>query len=240
MKRVLSVVLAVFLIFALAPTVFANISVTLDGSPIYFGDVPPQMIDNRTMVPLRAIFEALNAEIEWDGYTQTVTANRAGRVVVMQVGNPVITVAGNYVELDVPPLIIDNRTLVPARAVAESFGVNVEWNGYTQTVVLTAGTVQVPVDSNPLVGRWGTYFIGTLHQDWGIMFNADGTGYYFWNHDAEDMHFLWRGAGYGVYERLWAIDDWNWANEYWLASSIPFSFDGTTLEIDGFSTYRRI
>jgi len=118
------------------PVTAQLISVTLNGNPIEF-DVPPQMIDNRTMVPLRAIFEALGADIDWNGDTQTVTATRGATVVVMQVGNYVITVDGNSLTLDVPPLIIDNRTLVPARAVAESFGVNVEWNSYTQTVVLT-------------------------------------------------------------------------------------------------------
>ena len=142
-KKILSVFLAVLLIFAIAPVTFANIGVTLDGTPITF-DVPPQMIDYRTMVPLRAIFEALGADIDWNGDTQTVTATRGGTVVIMQVGNPVITVAGNSVTLDVPPLIVDDRTLVPARAVAESFGVNVDWNQGTQTVILTTGMVQVP------------------------------------------------------------------------------------------------
>jgi len=120
---------------------FANIRVVLDGEPISF-DVPPQIINDRTMVPLRAIFEALGAGIEWNGDTQTVTATRGGTVVVMQVGNPVITVAGNNVTLDVPPLIVDDRTLVPARAVAESFGVGVDWDGDAQTVILTTSVPQ--------------------------------------------------------------------------------------------------
>ena len=55
----------------------------------------------------------------------------------MTVGNNVITVDGRSVTLDVPPMIVDSRTLVPARAVAESFGINVDWNGDTQTVILT-------------------------------------------------------------------------------------------------------
>ena len=121
--------------------VFAEIRVTLDGAQIAF-DVPPQTINDRTMVPLRAIFEALNASIDWNDSTQTVTATRDGTVVVMRVGDPVITVAGNNVTLDVPPQIVNDRTLVPARAVAESFGVNVDWNGDTQTVILTTGAGQ--------------------------------------------------------------------------------------------------
>ena len=59
----------------------------------------------------------------------------------MQVDNPVITVNNANVTLDVAPTIIDGSTLVPARAVGESFGVNVDWSSATQTVVLTTGSV---------------------------------------------------------------------------------------------------
>ena len=188
MKKILSLCLAVLLVFAIAPMAFANISVTLDGAAIEF-DVPPQMIDSRTMVPLRAIFEALDAEIDWDGDTQTVTATRGATVVVMQVGNPVINVAGSDVTLDVSPVIVDGRTLVPARAVAESFGVNVEWDGDTQTVVLSTGyttAVTLPgtvpnetaeVD-NSLIGEWYMYHVGVgdFEENFRYFFYADGTG----------------------------------------------------------------
>ena len=178
MKKILCVVVAVMLVFAIAPAAFANISVTLDGSAISF-DVPPQIVDNRTMVPLRAIFEALGAEIEWDGDTQTVVATRGNTLVMMQVGNPFIIVGdccdAETIELDVPPLIIDNRTLVPARAVAESFGVDVYWDQAAQTVVLTTGAVgytpapYVPAATG-LVGEWN--WLGSLYYT----FRADGTG----------------------------------------------------------------
>jgi len=149
MKRYLQAFIAAIIISALAPaaSVYANnISVTLDGTQIQFG-VPPQMIEGRTLVPLRAIFEALGADIVWDGQTQTVTAVRNYTTVVMQVGNPVITVNNASVTLDVAPRIIDGATLVPARAVGESFGVDVDWNGATQTVVLT--TVQGTAAGRP-------------------------------------------------------------------------------------------
>ena len=247
MKKVLSVVLAVMLVFAVAPTVFANISVTLDGSAIDFADVPPQMINDRTMVPLRAIFDALGAEIDWDGYTQTVTATRYDVVVVMQIGNPVITVAGSDVELDVPPMLIDYRTMVPARAVAQSFGVNVDWDGYTQTVVLTTGYapyVPAPYEPAPyvpvtqgntdssIVGRWGVVFLDEVHYDWGITFNADGTGYYFWGFDTEDMEFYWRTGGNGVIRTLWATVAAFGGWDYDFADTIYYSIDGNLLLID--------
>ena len=173
MKKVLSLILAVLMVFAIAPAAFANISVTLDGVEIEF-DVPPQIIDNRTMVPLRAIFEALDAHIDWDGDTQTVTAVRFGLVVIMQVGNPVITVGATEIELDVPPVIVDDRTLVPARAVAESFGVEVDWDEYTQTVILTTYVQYVPAPQEPTpqeppLGDSDIYYTDGDDWDWDVI-----------------------------------------------------------------------
>lgn len=165
MKKFLCSFLVALLIFANMPTVFAEsgqIRVTLDGSQIAF-DVAPQIIDGRTMVPLRAIFEALNAEIDWNGETQTVTATRGDVIVIMQVGNSVITVAGKNVTLDVPPLIVNERTLVPARAVAESFGVNVDWNAATQTVILTTGTGNI---APPPSGNIDLYGLQNIENFW--------------------------------------------------------------------------
>lgn len=113
-----------------------NITVLLNGEELEF-DVPPQMIEDRTMVPMRKIFESLGAEIEWDDATQTVTAAQGDAVVIMQIGNAVISVNGTEIELDVPPQLVDDRTLVPVRAVAESLNAQVEWDDATQTVIIT-------------------------------------------------------------------------------------------------------
>ena len=135
MKKLFCAFLTLTFILAISSVVFADIRVTLDGELIEF-DVPPQIINDRTMVPLAAIFTALNAQFDWDGPNQTVNATRDGINVAMQIGNPVITVDGRSITLDVAPVIVDSRTLVPARAVAESFNVDVYWDGDTQTVIL--------------------------------------------------------------------------------------------------------
>lgn len=113
-----------------------QISVQLNGILLNF-DQPPIIVGGRTMVPLRAIFEQLGAAIEWNGETKTVTAVKEAITVSMQIDNPVISVNGNPITLDVAPIIVNGRTLVPARAVAESFGANVSWNGESRTVVIT-------------------------------------------------------------------------------------------------------
>ena len=127
-----------------------SIKVTLNGSELVF-DVPPQLINGRTMVPMRTIFEALGSEIDWDSGTQTITAEKDDVVIKMQIDNVVISVDGNEVALDVPPQLVGSRTLVPVRAVAESLNAEVEWDGPSQTVaitsdsMLTGTTVSFPV-----------------------------------------------------------------------------------------------
>ena len=99
-------------------------------------DVPAQLINSRTMVPLRAIFEALGAYVHWEDSTQTITAIKDDTVVILVIGKNSINVNGVDKPLDVPAMLVDSRTLVPARAVAESFGCDVLWDDATQTVTI--------------------------------------------------------------------------------------------------------
>ncbi|MBQ7097300.1 MAG: copper amine oxidase N-terminal domain-containing protein [Clostridia bacterium] len=113
------------------------IKVVLDGAQLTF-DVQPQLINDRTMVPMRKIFESMGAEVYWDGATSTVSASDGNTSVVMQINNNVIKVNDSNYTLDVPPVIVDGRTLVPVRAVAESFDADVQWIGETKTVEITS------------------------------------------------------------------------------------------------------
>jgi len=118
------------------PPTTDDISVILDGTALTF-DVPPQIIDGRTLVPLRAIFEALGAEVNWDGNTQTITATDDDTEIILTIGSTTATVNGQATQIDVPAMIIDGRTLVPLRFVAESFGVDVDWDATTRTITIT-------------------------------------------------------------------------------------------------------
>ncbi len=101
-------------------------------------DVPAQIIGDRTMVPLRAIFEALGASVDWDGDTRTVTSVKGDITVKLTIGENAIYKNGEAKELDVAGQIVDDRTLVPVRAIAESFDSDVAWDADTQTVTITA------------------------------------------------------------------------------------------------------
>lgn len=101
-------------------------------------DVPAQIINDRTMVPLRAIFEALGANVDWDGATRTITGKKGDITVVMVVDATVMKVNDKEVTLDTPAQIVSDRTLVPARAISEALGAKVDWDGATRTVTITA------------------------------------------------------------------------------------------------------
>ena len=102
--------------------------VLLDGIPINL-DVPPQMINGRAMVPMRAIFEALGATVNWSESTRTVTGTKGNTSIILVINNTTAIVNGQPVTLEQPAVTINSRTLVPLRFVGEALGVQVNWVG---------------------------------------------------------------------------------------------------------------
>lgn len=167
MKRFISMLLAFTMIFSIASVSFATdmvtsapvlisskpvaiaergISVILNGEYVDFTDengnvVEPQLINDRTMVPMRKIFEVFGADVQWDGETETVTAVTTEKTLKLQINNPVAKVitaesGESEITLDSVPVVVDGRTLVPVRFIAESLELKVGWDGETQTVVI--------------------------------------------------------------------------------------------------------
>ena len=112
-----------------------NVTVTLNGQAISF-DQPPIIVDSRTLVPLRAIFEAMGAEVEWIQASQTVTAAKDDIAISLQIGSNKLYKNGEVIELDVPAQVVNERTLVPVRAISEAFGAEVDWDNDTRTVII--------------------------------------------------------------------------------------------------------
>lgn len=128
----------------------ATIKVVVNGEQLSF-NVPPVMVQNRTMVPLRGIFEALGAQVSWDAPTRSITAYKADTDVKLIIGDRNATVNGKTVMLDAPPMIIRGSTMVPLRFVSEALGADVKWMAATQTVSITTdeqiiGEVIIPAD----------------------------------------------------------------------------------------------
>lgn len=143
MKKVIVFLILVVSLLC-ASSVFA-VSVQLNGEIINFTDekgnvVEAQIINDRTMVPLRKIFESLNCTVDWDGNTQTVTATNGNTQIVLQINNIVATKTENGVteklKLDSVPIIKNERTLVPLRFIAESLGKQVAWDANNQMAII--------------------------------------------------------------------------------------------------------
>ena len=100
-------------------------------------DVPAQTINDRTMLPMRAIFEALGANVTWDNLTQTAKASKGDIKVSIQIGSSIIYKNDVKKRIDVPAQLVNDRTLVPVRAIAECFEADVQWDEATETVTIT-------------------------------------------------------------------------------------------------------
>ena len=110
-----------------------GIKVFLNGKQLIF-DVEPMLINERTMVPMRVIFEALGAKVDWEDSTQTAIGETKKITVKITIGKDYLLKNDSIVVLDSPAVVVSGRTLVPVRAIAESLECNVEWYGETQVV----------------------------------------------------------------------------------------------------------
>lgn len=102
-------------------------------------DQPPVLENGRTLVPLRAIFESLGAEVDWDDKTGTVTGQKDGVHITLSAGSAFAKVNDTAIELDAPAKIVNGRVLVPVRFIAESMNCFVGWQAKTKTVYITDG-----------------------------------------------------------------------------------------------------
>ncbi len=110
-----------------------DISVILNDKKLEFSQSP--VIENgTTLVPMRAIFEAMGAEVNWDGETKTVTSSKDNTSIKLTVDSNSAEVNGSNVSLAVPAKIVNGSTMVPLRFVSESLGAEVSWDGETKTV----------------------------------------------------------------------------------------------------------
>lgn len=159
MKKYFKVALAgIVTILFISISVFATndeIRVYLDGEKIEF-DIKPQTINGRTMVPIRAIFEAMGATVSWDDATETAVCIKEETVIKMTVDNNVMSINDTVVNMDVSPVVINERTLAPARYVAEAFGAEVNWSSKNKVVSLTTNGIPVYADyyNVPDIGKF--------------------------------------------------------------------------------------
>ena len=191
MKKIIPIILSLTVVMSGCTTLAEEkIKVTLDGQAMDF-DVAPIIQNDRVLVPMRAIFEELHCSVDYtdiDG-RQIITAKNDGNTIGFKIGSNEMTVNDEKVSLDTAPVIIDDRTLVPLRAVSEAFDYDVNWDGDTKTVTISKeipkteydilyGRLKVKIKSDSKVydGFWGDDTWLELSNE-GIDFVAKELGY---------------------------------------------------------------
>lgn len=107
-------------------------------------NVAPIIKDSRTLVPVRFIAEALDSKVDWDADIQTVTITKGGKTVTLKIGDDKMNVDGETVTLDVFAQIIEGRTMIPVRAIAEAFNKKVTY----QDGLIIIGDIDVDTETD--------------------------------------------------------------------------------------------
>lgn len=124
------------------------VSILLDGRPLQ-PETEPLLVNGALLVPMRGLFEAQGAKLEWDSASKTVTATKADRKLIYTLGKTTAELNGQALNLSVPGQITDGFSLVPLRLVSEALGSTVKWEENTRTV-----TISSPVHAEATI-KWG-------------------------------------------------------------------------------------
>ncbi len=154
MKKVFLLVFMSIMLFVPITQVHAEdeIAVYVDGSRVSY-DSKPFIENGSVLVPLRQTFEAIYADVDWNPTTKTVT---------LTVGSTTAYIDGSPIEISVAPKIINSRTYVPLRFVAESFGADVDWVSSERTVYINSFYDTFEYDPNYVETDYVAYSSGNL------------------------------------------------------------------------------
>ena len=136
MKKIISVLLTLVMVFAATSALAADIKVLVNGEEMVF-DRQAALDGETVLIPYRFVVEKLGATVNWFGDIQTIFTNYEGLITTIQIGNTKMFLDDNTVELEKAPVIDVDRTLVPAAVIEKSVGATVAWDKDTNTVTVT-------------------------------------------------------------------------------------------------------
>lgn len=179
-----------------------EITVEISEDEVVF-DQEPILYQNRTMVPMRKIFEELGATVSWDASQQKVTGSKGGRVVTVSVGQKEMKVNNQTYQLDTSPMILSGRTLVPVRAIAEGLGATVSWDGSQLLVSITPGVFRW--------SEWDTDLPSYVNED--MYYIEEQEEYRYRTRDEEYFTLDYRTNRYTLVDSEVYYGSWsNWQN----------------------------
>ncbi len=156
------------------------ITVDVNGTPINFTGTPPVEIQGAVLVPLRGVFEALGASVNYNPATKTINAQKGAASIVLPLGQTTATVNGQPQTLSQPAQTIGGTTLVPLRFVAQALGAYVQWVPATSTVQIQTvephlATLPSAPGTGPVVGLVTGVFTDTNPQTLTVRVNGQNT-----------------------------------------------------------------
>lgn len=161
-KKIFCLLTAATVLLGALPAAFADTddnspAVYVDDEYVQFEDQKAVIMNDFTMVPVRGVFNAMGAKVDWDGETQTVTVNSRNNMIRVQltIGSDIMTVyhfvdimsaEKTEVTLEAPPVVVNDnetyRTLIPLRAISEGLDSDVVWNGEEFAVYITTPDIE--------------------------------------------------------------------------------------------------
>lgn len=128
----------------------SEVKIEIDGTRLET-DQPAVIVNDRTMIPVRAVAEAIGVDVEWNTETKTASFGKGEVKAYVTIGSDIVNVdvlgVSTEVEIDSPAVIISERTMVPLRVVSEVFGNKVEWDAETRTVIITTANAGKTTES---------------------------------------------------------------------------------------------
>lgn len=128
-----------------------EVNINVNGDTITGIDVPPVIINSRTLVPARAIFEKMGAEVTWNADAQEVYIMKNTDLVVLKINSDTGHTNGIEFKMDTPAKIINDRTMIPVRAASEALGCTVGWDDAKRLISINEAGYVAPVADNPTV-----------------------------------------------------------------------------------------
>ncbi len=159
-----------FLLLLIAKESYAAPAVMLNHNYIQF-DTSPIIEDGRVLVPLRAIFESLGASVEWDEAAQKIISKKGDIQIILTIGRNKAVKNGVEVILDVPPKVVENRTLVPLRFISEAFGAEVKWDEASQRVTIDSRVTKLTTEE---VSKHGNTVVSVICGEGDEMLQGSG------------------------------------------------------------------
>lgn len=178
--RVICVMLAVIMVASVTTAQESHVIIEIN-QVVQNYEVAPILANGRVMVPMRAIFENLGAEVFWDDVSNIVTASKNDNTVVFKIGDNYAFINKVKKEMDTPAIIINGRTMVPIRFVSEALGIPVYWDEQEQKVSIGEGAEEAVKEIPHLniidvtaKGSDGNIPINTIDGNYGTRWSLEG------------------------------------------------------------------